>query len=238
MPRAEEFQGQLSNPVQKYLRWDSDNKCFKFYNKETKQNFPVKLPLKLVYLKQMATIKGFDEKSSSGIYSNEIGQYDLRKKELVVRSFKGGVIATGTYDKIKNDITAAGGKFAVSLYAFLNGELVNVSLFGASYSTWYDFNNANVSKFQDHYITIDSSIEGKKGKTIFNMPNFQLGPTIDPKDAKSADEAYDQLVAYIDARDKSHVEEPVSVGVPSVDPSVYNAPEPSFPITSDDTLPF
>lgn len=204
MARADEFQGSVTSPVKKYILWDSDNKCFRFWDKEAKKNELIKLPFKLIYLTQRATIKGFNKATNSGIYSNEINFFDLKKEELDVRTFGKKHIAKGVYSNIKGEIDSAGGRFATSLYAFVDGEVVNVTLVGASYSAWYDFNNNFKNQFNSNYISVESTIEKKKGRTTYFEPVFTIGDAIKGKASLESDDAYDNLVAYLKARGKGN----------------------------------
>lgn len=203
MPRADEFAGQVSNPVKKYISWDSDNKCFKHYDKELKKNISIPLPAKFTYLKQMATIRGFSEKDNSGMYSNEVTMYDLKTKELNVRTFNGKSIVSGKYSDIKDSVKSAGGKFAVNLYAVLNGELVCLTLFGSSFSSWYDFTASKNFNATTQYIEVNSAVEKKKGKTDYSEPVFTSGDAISDKDGKIGDDLYDALHKYFEVRDAS-----------------------------------
>jgi hypothetical protein len=89
-------------------------------------------------------IKGFNDSSQSSIYSNEV--HNIKNEELIVKSFKGGPIASGLYSEIKGEVSGAGGKFATSLYAVqitkLNDivklELVNLSFTGAALGVFID----------------------------------------------------------------------------------------------------
>lgn len=242
MPRADEYSGQVSNPVKKYLSWDSDNKCFKYYDKGIKQNLTVKLPLKFISLKQMSTIKGFYEPDNCGIYSNEIPLYQLKKKEFVVKTMKGKTIASGIYEKIKGDLAVAGAKFATNIYAYIGGEIVSLTLVGSSFSAWYDFINLNSEAIKTQYIEINGSTDEKKGKTVYSKPVFSIGALISDNDLSASDDAYDSVVAYIKGRDGS-VEEDNNQHAPSGDftpVNINNSPvaEPFAETVEDNVLPF
>lgn len=235
MPRADEYTGQLSNPVKRYLSWDSDNKCFRYYDKDIKQNIQVKLPLQFVVLKQMTTIKGFSEKDGCGIYSNELPLALLKKKEFHVKTMKGRTLVTGTYEKIKADLAVVGGKFANNIYAYLNGEIVSITLVGSSFSAWYDFTDKNAAAIKSNFISVATSEEKKKGKTVYTQPVFTVGSDIDEKSSALADEAYDAVVAYINGRDSSssaqEAEEAASL------PRLAEQPV-AMPQETEDVLPF
>lgn len=235
MPRADEYTGQLSNPVKKYLTWDSDNKCFKHYNKEIKQNISVKLPLSFIVLKQMTTIKGFSEKDGCGIYANELPLNQLKTKEFNVKTLKGRSLVSGTYEKIKADLAVLGGKFANNIYAYLDGEIVCITLVGSSFSAWYDFTAKESSAVKNNFVSITSAEDKKKGKTVYTQPIFTVGAEIDEKVGADADKAYDDIVAYIKGRENSSTEEPIEEA-PAL-PRLQEEPV-AMPAETDDVLPF
>ena len=76
-----------SNPTSKYLEWKSNDKAFSYYDKEAGQNVKVELPLKFVFLQHYHTVKGWNDASASGIYSNEV--FYIGSEPMTVRSFKG-----------------------------------------------------------------------------------------------------------------------------------------------------
>jgi hypothetical protein len=233
MPRADEFSNQVTNPVKKYLKWDSEKKAFGYWSKDLSKTIHIPIPTKLVFLKQLACIRGFHEPSNSGIYSNEVSFFDLKKAELDVRTFGKKQIAKGTYDKIKGDVIASGGKFSSSIYAYMDGELVCLQLVGSSYSAWYDFSNTESSKMSHSYLVVEGSVDKKKGKTLYSEPIFVIGDAISKEDSAKADNAYDEFVAYLDAKGNAPKEQE-SARIESVE--AEEIPAPAFnnaPVTDD-----
>lgn len=160
MARADAYRTTVESPVKKYLSWSSNDKCFNFYDKETKENKKLTLPLTLVHLDEMSTIKGWHDSSASGIYSNEVRS--TKSEELNVRAFKGGDLAKGIYQDIKLKVQSLGGHYCVSIYAFVNNEIVNISLKGSALMAWSDFTKDNRKSFLGNVIEIKSAAEGKK----------------------------------------------------------------------------
>ena len=232
MSRADEFTSGAKSPVSKYLQWDSAERTFKYWNKEASKNEYIKIPANFVVLKEMATITGFHEPTQSGIYSNEVAAVNLKTQELTVKTGKGLVIAKGIYGDIKPILATSGAKFATSVYALLNGELVCLKLAGSSFSAWYDFVAENRKQFLSNSIDILSVEDKKKGATKYTQPVFTLGKAIDDATNSKAESAYTELVSYMNSRDSSKVEMPESVRAEEVQaPQFGDAPE-----TSD--LPF
>lgn len=168
-----------ANPTSKFLEWKSDNKCFQFYDKENKQNVPVKLPLTFLVLEEYHTVKGFNDADQTGIYSNEVLQ--IGTDEMEVRTFKSGrLIAKGLYKDIKSNVNAAGGNYHKSIYAVTKeGELINLSLKGSSVSKWSQLTEKGAWKrLQDEWVTIEDAEDHQKGRVKYSTPNFKFNTSI------------------------------------------------------------
>lgn len=169
----------LVNPAIRFIDWDSEKGQFKTYDKDKKANVDIELPVEFYVLDELTTIKGFNDKSQGGIWSNEIK--DITKQALkVVTKGKDGkitVIAEGLYNDIKAEVAAAGGKYTRSLYvAMLNDnedyEITNFQLKGAAFSGWLEFVNANRNAVMADKIVCNDFKREKKGATKYTIPVF------------------------------------------------------------------
>lgn len=201
MARADAYRTTVESPVKKYLSWSSNDKCFNFYDKETKENKKLTLPLTLVHLDEMSTVKGWHDSSASGIYSNEVRS--TRNEELNVRAFKGGDLVKGIYQDIKLKVQSLGGHYCSSIYAFVDNEIVNISLKGSGLMAWSDFTKDNRKSFLGNVIEVKAAAEGKKGAVKYTTPTFTLGGAIGLDVSEKAEVAYDSLKEYLDARKTS-----------------------------------
>lgn len=201
MSRADAYRTTVESPVKKYLSWSSNDKCFTFYDKETKENKKLTLPLTLIHLDEMSTIKGWHDASGSGIYSNEVRS--TKNEELNVRAFKGGDLTKGIYQDIKLKVQSLGGHYCTSIYAFVDNEIVNISLKGSALMAWSDFAKDNRKSFLGNTIEVNSATEGKKGAVKYTTPAFTLGKGISLDTSEKAESAYDLLKEYLDSRKAS-----------------------------------
>jgi hypothetical protein len=169
------------NPAKKFLSWKSEEKCFAYYDKDKKENILVPLPFKFVILEHYHTVKGWNDASESGIYSNEV--FQIGNEELQVKSFKGGKISEGLYKDNKPTIVAAGGHYARSIYAVTNDlELINISLKGSGVSSYSDFiNEIGDLNFDKNWIEVTEAKELKKGKVKYSIPIFKKSTAIKDK---------------------------------------------------------
>jgi len=194
--RRNEFKTESKNPAKKFLEWKSNDKTFMFYNKETQEKEMISLPLKLLVLKEMHTIKGFDEGANSGIYSNEVKL--IGSEEITVRNFSGGMIAKGLYKDVKEQIRAKGGHYSKSIYAMLEtGEIINIQLKGAAVQKWGEFTQKTRSRLTDEWITITGAEDRKKGAVKYTVPIFEFSGSLSDHQNDLADESYDNLESYM-----------------------------------------
>lgn len=228
MARSDAYATTAQSPVKKYLSWSSNEKCFTYWDKEAKENKKLPLPVKFIHYDEMSTIKGWHDASGSGIYSNEIKS--TKTEPFTVRAFKGGEIASGLYQDIKGKVNASGGDYYVSLYAELNGEVVNFSLKGASLMTWSNFTKENRKSFLGNYINVASASDEKKGSVKYSVPVFTVGNIIEQSVSDSSDLNYDELVAYFKARKASSASTSEEVQNHTAE-SIF-APKEDFPTTT------
>ena len=204
-----------SNPTSKFLEWKSNNKSFSYYDKENKQNVEVKLPLTFLVLEEFHTIKGFSDADQTGIYANEILQ--ISAEEFECKSFKGRVIAKGTYSDIKGAVNAAGGNYHKSIYAVTKeGDLINISFKGAAVSKWSQFTEKGAWKrLKDEWVTIEDAEDHKKGMVAYSTPNFKFNTSLTDYEFKIVEARANELEFYMDgylAKDEpAKVEEPALV---------------------------
>ena len=125
--RRSAFATPQSNPATKFFDWKSNDKCFSYYDKEKQENVLVPLPFKFLVLDELHAVKGWNDATSSGIFSNEVKF--ISKETMTVKPFKGNEIAKGLYKDIKEKIVAAGGHYVKSIYIMLeDGSLAKYSI--------------------------------------------------------------------------------------------------------------
>jgi hypothetical protein len=194
--RTQVFAGGSKNPATKFLDWKSDQKGFSYYDKGLGKNVEVPLPFKFVFLDELSTVKGWNDASSSGIFSNEV-KY-LSKEPMTVKAFKGGEIAKGLYNEIKERVKNAGGHYSKSIYIMTeDGALANIQLKGSATQQWGEFVKANRQSITRTWVNVKTATESKKGKVVFSVPNFTIGADIEDLDARDADAKFDELESYL-----------------------------------------
>lgn len=178
----------VKNPSTRWFEWagGDDGGFVRWYDRDTKQGVKVEGPFAFLLLDELSTVKGWHEPSESGIYANEVR--DLRSDALVVKSFKGGELASGLYTTIKDRIVAKGGHYHGSIYiAYKDGEelkLGNLGLKGAALSAWMEFkksapakkdaNGKSVKAYFVDAVTVAGYEQAKKGATTYRIPKFAL----------------------------------------------------------------
>jgi hypothetical protein len=194
--RKQAFAQPQSNPSTKFIEWKSNDKCFSYYDKEKQENVKIFLPFKFLVLDELHTIKGWNDATSSSIYSNEVKF--ISKEEMTVKPFKGNEIAKGLYKDIKDKIVAAGGHYTRSIYIMLeDGSLANIQLKGSATQQWGDFTQKTRSRLADEWVIVKDTKDGKKGAVKYSMPNFVFEKSLTDKECNMADECFDILEAYL-----------------------------------------
>lgn len=195
MSRSSEFEGGYSSPAVQFIEWKSDDKQFSFYSKEKEANVAIKLPFKFTILKTFHTIKGFNDENSCGVYSNEVKF--IGEEVLEVKTFKGGLSASGLYNDIKPEIVAMGGVYHKSIYCMSSkGEIINIALKGAAVAAFGEFLNVNKKKLSTNWVEVNGAEEFKKGKIEYSTPILELGKTLNAKEGTKADELWDELEIF------------------------------------------
>lgn len=194
--RRNAFSTPQSNPATKFLNWKSNDKCFSFYDRETKENVLVHLPFKFLVLEEMHTISGWNDATQSGIYSNEVKF--ISKETMTVKPFKGNEIAKGLYKDIKEKVKAAGGHYVKSIYIMLeDGSLANLQLKGSAVQGWGEFTQKGKQRLVDEWVSVDKAIDGKKGAVKFTTPDFKFLQSITDAESELADDCFNLLEAYL-----------------------------------------
>lgn len=167
------------NPAVRWFDWHGEKGVVTYYDKDAKKSVEVPLPFTCIVLDQLSAVRGWDDSTKSGIFSNAVR--DTREEVMTVKSFKGGVIAEGRYKDIKATVNAAGGHFETQIYIGFrhqnNALAIGVlSLKGAALSSWMDFSKAHRAQIQHDAVKIVSTVEGQKGRVKFRTPVFETHP--------------------------------------------------------------
>jgi hypothetical protein len=196
--RKQAFQSPQSNPATKFIEWKSNEKSFEYYDKEAQKKVEIPLPFKFLVLDELHTVKGWNDATSSSIYSNEVKF--ISKEIMTVKPFKGNEIAKGLYKDIKEKIVAAGGHYTKSIYIMLeDGSLANLQLKGSSTQAWGDFTQKTRSRLPEEWVIVKTAKDGKKGAVKFSMPDFTFERTLSDAENEQADGCFDILEAYLKA---------------------------------------
>ena len=198
--RTENLAGNYAkNPTTLYLEWSSNDKCFRYYDKEAKENKLLPLPVKFVYLDERQTIGGWSDSNGCSIYANEVKF--IGTETLTVKLSKGNeTIVKGIYKDIKEKVVVSGGHYVRSIYVVLDGQLTNIKLKGSGTQAWGDFGQINKNKFGTNWIEVNDVVAGKKGSVKFSKPLFSLGAELTESEASLADVVGDSLFDFFDAK--------------------------------------
>jgi hypothetical protein len=209
MPRQNLNQETTPNPSKMFAEWKDG--IFRYYDKQLEKNVELPSDFTFIVIDELTTVKGWNDPSQSGIYSNEVR--NTKTEKLLVKSFKGGKIAEGLYEDIKPSIVAAGGKYCKSVYiAYKDGELKmgNIQFSGASLGAWFDFVKENKSEIYKQAVKLVGKLEDKKGSVKFSIPVFKLVP-ISKETDDLAGEIQKELQEYFESYFKFDIDKELEV---------------------------
>jgi hypothetical protein len=179
-----------------FIEWKSDDKCFSYYDKDKQEKIQIPLPFNFLVLDELHAVKGWNDATQSGIYSNEVKF--ISKEIMTVKPFKGNEIAKGLYKDIKEKIVSAGGHYVKSIYIMLeDGTLANLQLKGSSVQEWGLFTAKTRTRLPDEWVQVKTVKQGKKGAVKFNVPEFTFLRSLSESEAEQADEVFNELEAYL-----------------------------------------
>jgi len=227
------------NPSNRFYEWNGEEGVLRYFDKAKKEN--VNAPAKFIFivLDELSTIRGWHERSKSGIFANEVR--DTTTDPFVVKAFKGGVLAEGLYRAIKDRTYSAGGKFTANVYiAYREGkgplQIGALQLHGASLNAWVEFRKANRKALYEKAVKIDGFKKGKKGKIEFKVPVFAITEVSEEtnESAKTLDneELQPYLLAYLSKRVSERADASVQDDAPADNQEA--PPDDDSPPPSDD----
>lgn len=179
MSRSNPTAGRNPNPAKRWYEFKGKAGVFQYYDKDKEENIVVKLPFVFIVLDINATIRGYNKKAKSGIYSNEVR--DTRSEPMVVKMFNGTKIATGLYADIKDSVIAKNGHFNLSIYAAMKKEgkkggleLVGIHLGGCALGPFIEFQKNNQKEINTMAVCVKEVEKHTDGEIPFKSPVFSL----------------------------------------------------------------
>ena len=145
MSRSNPSENGSLNPSVRWFEWNGEQGVIRYYDKEAKKNVEVGSDFTFILLDQLGSVRGWHDASDSGIYSNEVK--DSTQEALVVKAFKGGLLAEGIYRDIKDRIKSMGGSYTASCYiAFKDAGELKIGVLrlkGSTLGAWMEFTKAH-----------------------------------------------------------------------------------------------
>lgn len=189
----------ISSPVTKYIEWKSNDKAFSYYDKETQDRIPVKMPLKFIALDDFFGVSG-GEMDEKGVFHAVKSGIAAHINKVIVVKRDGETIAQGKWKDTKGDVKKFGGRYTAYVYAVYKDELVCFKFAGAALAAWFEKAGDGAS------ITVTESAEKKKGGIKYYAPVFETAELSDKEIAKlEKSDALKLFDAYAKAKKEQHV---------------------------------
>ena len=197
-------QDNTPNPSTRWFEFSGETGGIRYFDKNAKnlkdpdkkgENIPVPIPFTFILLDELSSVAGWHDASESGIYSNEVR--DTRAETLVVKSFKGGILAEGFYNQIRDRVGNFGGYFRSNNYVGYKDaagllKIGAIQFKGSALNAWVEFRKAHRVEIYKKAVKITGYVEGKKGKIVFRTPVFAIADITDKTDAEA--KALDMLL--------------------------------------------
>lgn len=196
----------LQRPCEKYIKFNGDTGVFQYFHKYDKtdkrysennkgENVEIDISGAIVLDCDLLTVTGFSKKRGF-CFSNEVRSVE---DTLVVRYFsEKSPAAKGNWEYVKSELGDAV-KFAKSIYLWLDGEIVNLQLSGASLKSWFDDIESNRKALTEKYIRVKSIEDGVNGTVEYKFPIFEFGEPFEESDLQAAMKADEEILQpYLD----------------------------------------
>lgn len=235
------------NPATRWFEWRGKDGLFEYYDKVKKEAVVVKLPFVFIVLDRTSTIRGYNKKMKSGLFSNEVR--DVSRDSLTVKFFTGGIVAQGLWADIKDKVVGRSGKFACNLYvAFKDGgklQLGAIQLKGCALGPWFEFEKKHGKSVYEKAVAVKGFTEDTTGDVAFKAPVYSLCD-ISEETNKAALELDKELQAFLSEyfkRSSSPSTERAAAndepfGAPDDDGPPQNEEPDLPPPADDDNVPF
>lgn len=182
---------QFERVADKIYTWRSAEQNFYCYDKDTKERVALPKDAQLIPLTATNSITGVRERDHAkatqrfnNIVSNEFVDYKnemIRVREIDKLDNTKTVLYEGVYSPTIRDAIAgiAWCKFTKNIYCLLDGEVVRLSLSGASLTSWIEFEDSLKKDRQyltdGHCITLGEAVQHRHGSVDYFSPTFVLG---------------------------------------------------------------
>jgi hypothetical protein len=234
-----------ANPAHRFFEWKAEKGELQYYDKEKKENIPVKLPFSFLILDEVSQVGGGIKVNGKyeGYWSNAVK--NLNTQIITVKS-KGGIVAQGLYAELKE---RKGLHYEKGLYIAFhgdNGDLVIgfLKFKGSSLGAWFEFTKAHRDLCKGAFTIKSRSevIEGDKGD--YYTPIFTHKLDISEESDQAAIDLDRQLQEYLTAyfahkgveSDEPAQEAQFAAAVGSSTPTHTGGYQPSA--DEDDDIPF
>lgn len=234
------------HPCSKWFEVDGSEGGVSYWDKDSQKRVEMPKDFTFIVLDKLGVVKGYHDRSKSGITSNEVR--DSTKEPFVVRAFSGGEIARGLWREIKNTVDAAGGGFAASIYlAYRNGDgklaIGNIYFKGSTLNAWVEFEKKNREAIFTKAVQIVGYEAHKKGKIEYVIPKFAIRDITPESDgqAKELDKVLQaHLTEYFRKRTTEQTPTPAPTRPQPEEPRGGAIPEDAAgsPPPAEDDVPF
>jgi hypothetical protein len=183
-----------SSPATRYFEWSAEKGTLQYYDKEAKENVPVKLPFAFLILDEVSQVGGGVKVHGKyeGYWSNMAK--NLQTQPLTVKS-KAGVVAQGLWADLKE---RKGLHYVKGLFIAFHGDdkvlqIGYLKFKGSALGAWFDYTKTHRDLFKGAFVIQSRSEVVKGDKGDYYTPVFHYKADIS-EESDNAAEALDATV--------------------------------------------
>lgn len=193
------------HPSVQWARWRSDDRTFKYWDKDAAEEKPVVLPDEMIIVAIGYSIWGYVNALWAGVRSNEIYDFD---DPFIVRKNNGEIWLKGTWKEIWEAAKAAWAKLTNNVHYTTKDslEMRTFQLSWAGTKAWID-SIKNIWLNPEHnLIHLKEVAEAKKGRVNYTYPVFENIGALD-QNSKNLQKAFAEQLIKHNMNAKKEIEE-------------------------------
>lgn len=204
------------HPSKLWAEWKSDDKKFKVWKKELKEQWLPKeqqyvdfeMPKEFIVVAEGWAINGYINSLNCWVRSNEIFSFN---KPFVVRKNSWEVWLSWTWDEIGEKVKNAGGKLVRNIHIATPDslDLQTLQMWPAGSGAWREWIKEHTIDPRNYKIKFKGAEEWKKGRIVWSFPTFENWEALSEWD-RTLQKAFATELANYDAERSASVDESIA----------------------------
>ncbi len=204
---------EIKNPAKQFIEWKPSENCFLYYDKEAESNFKFEFNSPFIPLEWLHSFKGLYKYGAGKTDVKRIQSQDVKNKYKDIykvsfyKSKKSELFIEGTFNEIWEKVKAKGAKQVHVIYAYYQGEIINIKLPGSAGKAWMEFCYSSPYSIANNDVVGIQMIESKSDTAAtgtYYIPQFKERANIKKETLDLAIEKDKELQKYLSAYFAKH----------------------------------